>query len=175
MKGLSFVPWGSRAILAGKKSMTRRIINPPKWWEGHYNYTQSSTQLISRDGGKLKQPRVKPGEIFYMKEIYGFRPDDSLAYKSNQKVIVPWRAPMMMPERFARMFLKCTFVKVERACDISKEDAIKEGMEVEFSINPVTAFLYEWEKINGPDTLEKLVWCIDFIEERRITSLCKNI
>ena len=35
---------------------------------------------------------------------------------------------MFMPEKYARIFLKCTNVKAERAQDISEEDARKEGI-----------------------------------------------
>jgi hypothetical protein len=92
----------------------------------------------------------------------------------------------------SRIWLQKTATKVERACDISSEDAIAEGLACiskdggrtykygipdsdglpgiddhgwpwqEWEVDPVAAFKKLWCKINGPETWESWVWCESF-------------
>jgi hypothetical protein len=92
-----------------------------------------------------------------------------------------WKPSIHMPKEAARMFLKILNVRVERLQDISNEDCISEGIEIEgteeefiFYKNyqyadekhqvPRNSFISLWEKINGAGSWNKnpFVWVYEY-------------
>lgn len=87
-----------------------------------------------------------------------------------------WRPSIHMPRRAARLCLEVTGVRVERLCNISREDAIAEGAFLndndfwEFGIgrqgitSPQAAFADLWSTINGPGSWQAnpWVWVVEF-------------
>jgi len=91
-----------------------------------------------------------------------------------------WKPSLFMPFFACRLFLKITKVKVQRLQEISKEDAICEGVEstqlndvtfykdYEYNrwlhINPKSSFATLWYKINGIKSWDEnpLVWVVEF-------------
>jgi hypothetical protein len=59
---------------------------------------------------------------------------DSVVYRADSRGSdIPWRSPMSMPRWASRITIEITDIKVERLQDISEEDAIAEGVDMESS------------------------------------------
>jgi hypothetical protein len=82
-----------------------------------------------------------------------------------------WKPSIHMPRWASRLTLTVTDVRVERLQDISREDAIAEGVQWqwrqrdedgEYSVtgatNPVIAYRELWNAINGPGSWESNPW-----------------
>lgn len=142
-----FTPAHVRAILAGTKTQTRRVIKPqPVAWrptecEGAYEWRYSRTSAAvfgSTDGFLVHCPYGAPGDLLWVREAWDdwgltdplivYRADDHPprgdGYDSK------WRSPMFMPRWAARLVLRITEVRVERVQDISERDAQAEGCKV---------------------------------------------
>jgi hypothetical protein len=80
-----------------------------------------------------------------------------------------WTPSIHMPKEFSRIHLEVMRVRVERACDISEEDALAEGMidDVNYvagdHINDPAKYLFRqlWTSLYGPDAWNKWVWVYD--------------
>lgn len=132
-----------RAILDGRKTVTRRCVKPPRGIEdvfGHMN--------------ECKQP-CQPGDILYVRETWQYAHDmdgnDQIIEGTGRylycaenpmpfndwidpdtgehKEHMPWKPSIHMPKEAARIWLKVTGVRVERLQCITEEQAIKEGFE----------------------------------------------
>jgi len=199
-----------RAILDGKKTQTRRIIKPQPalskhkdiWWWGNKMGTHSERGLhemmcinspYGRDGGLLWvrenfykytgcQPKMMP-KIRYMADdpVDVNQMNDFSCWSSGKPSI-------HMPRRASRIILEIKDIRIERLQDISKEDAIAEGitkvqiknwndvyiagdhppglidLEQPNSADPVGAFQELWESINGQDSWDAnpFVWVVTF-------------
>ena len=130
-----------RAILDGRKTVTRRVIKPQPYaviqqenaqiWCGHF---------VSKDGKVLvDKPPYRPGDILYVRETWCktdcFGLQNGYVYKANDNSIleqtgfVPkWHPSIHMPREAARIFLRVTDVRVERLQDISEAQARDEGV-----------------------------------------------
>lgn len=200
-----------QAILKGTKTQTRRIIKKPiknlnflGWNIDNYNSVAfgNNDEIIN----KIKTP-IKKGDILWVREtsfqilrehahdlLEGARGgtsltvyktdfhDDWMAY-AKEKYGYKWKPSIFMPKQACRIWLKVTNVRVERLQDISKSDAIAEGIkktwisdneeECKFknyinngkgSLSPLDSFLSLWESINGKSSLEynPWVWVYEF-------------
>jgi hypothetical protein len=120
-----------RGILEGRKSQTRRIINPqPKAGE----------RPDPHEVGAFRFRYGQPGDRLWVKEAYAVR-EDSEDYEPIYRADNPefakfkcygedysdWLSPMFMPRWASRILLELTEVRVQRVQDISEEDAIAEG------------------------------------------------
>jgi len=147
MKGIMFTEPLFKAIIAGKKSQTRRIVKHPD-----YDFLGSSRPIIDTDGvsvifweGSIAcvvHPHYYPGETVYLKEPYYDASDGDLFFKYDfhGKDNIPvnfefydnpkWKNKMFMSEKFARYYIKITNVRVELLMNITEEDARKEGCKI---------------------------------------------
>lgn len=146
-----------QAILAGHKTMTRRVINPQS---GRWVWTIPKSKVHKRCCTEVctascewwkyllpDQLPYKPGDILWVRETWAqtWTPDSNnigFVYKADGKPAAfpywgnlkqckdaVWISSIFMPREAARIFLKVTNVKVERLQDITEEDAIKEGIK----------------------------------------------
>lgn len=137
-----------RAILDGRKTVTRRVIkhnvdailNSPY----HNEHPEVEDKQIIR---KLCMPPYQPGDILYVRETWGegyeegtyiYKADDKLAnlpeFKESSKLI--YHPSIHMPKEAARIWLKVNGVRVERLQDTKYFDFINEGLPYK---------QYEWE------------------------------
>lgn len=133
-----------RAILEGRKTVTRRVVKPQleartvPGETGCYTYRGIPCGL---DGMTNFAP-YRPGDILYVRETFSkerVRGKDIFVYKTgdeNAKIIqgvrgrsIKWAPSVHMPREAARIFLRVTGVRVERLQDITEEQAREEGVE----------------------------------------------
>lgn len=147
-----------KAILDGRKTMTRRVAKPQP----------PADSTVSKIGkaygwsrGKDSQPKYlmkqpyQPGDVLWVRETWGiqsahrFECDAKITYKAGgdlQKVQFSnwddydrfiwnkhigdgkWYLSIHMPREASRIFLRVTGVRVERLKDITEEDATAEGI-----------------------------------------------
>lgn len=210
------------ALLAGRKTMTRRIVKMPKEdiKDAKWGYTAFTPKgFISFRGihsngqygeSFVKCPYGQPGDLLWVRETWApdLAGDDVSSYVEQIRYLadgvrlpVKWvkdynsyrnRPGIHMNKEYARIWLQKTASKVERACDISREDAIAEGLAcitkddgrtwkygipdrdgypgtddhgwpwAEWEVDPAAAFKKLWRKINGPETWESWVWVESF-------------
>ncbi len=145
-----------RALLAGTKSQTRRVVKPqpeaehggePYWFVGGYRaWPYRRTDDVLRQGGNvLPCPYGQPGTRLWVREAFIHEPAD---YCWEASVSIPcrpattiyraavddprggrWTPSIHMPRNLSRITLEVTGVRVERVAAISESDAIAEGIE----------------------------------------------
>lgn len=147
-----------RAILDGRKTVTRRVVKSPPHPEmpDNHNYCQMPLWMrIGKDEYDFrtlhymdvtKQNPFKQikyfeslapfdkGDILYVRETWrehspGF--DYLFIYKADyadRSVNVKWHPSIHMPKEAARIWLKITDVRVEKLNDISGKEILKEGI-----------------------------------------------
>lgn len=123
-----------RAILDGRKTVTRRLIkhdvdailNSPY----HKEHPEvEDKQIIS----KLCMPPYQPGDILYIRETWCRNPNyKEYYYKTRPSGIPPyglkWKPSIHMPKEAARIWLKVKGVRVERLQEITQAQAEQEGV-----------------------------------------------
>lgn len=162
-----------RAILEGRKSVTRRPVKP--WPSANMNtlYRKDGTDLWRTPGEncwlEFRAPCV-PGDVLWVRETwaawsptYGAVP--RLIYKADGDAPagVEWRPSIHMPREAARIFLQVKEVRVERLQDCGNAQAKDEGCTCcsQFvrvwnnTIKPADCDRYGWEA-------NPWVWVIEF-------------
>ena len=144
-----------RAILDGRKTVTRRAVNPQPVltegsgfsWKGHLFGCGSDDRETARNFSKHCCPFGKPGDRLYVREtclINDYRearvPVDERAsceihYRADgvpdfegEEELIRWRPSIHMPRWASRILLEITDVRVERLQDITYEQAVAEGV-----------------------------------------------
>lgn len=151
-----------RAILEGKKTQTRRVLNRDKLYNG-----------FAFDDPRIARacPYGQPGDKLWVRESMKIHPDGVWHYSADDATVyckpehesdmIIWAhhketghcPSIFMPRWASRITLEVTGVRVERLHDISEDDAIAEGMEV-VPIGASTwsdrhSFMILWNRING--------------------------
>lgn len=148
-----------RAILEGRKTVTRRAVRPQPTRDMHH-VEDGTVHGYWMDGNcQPYRPPYQPGDILYAPEawkcrfamldqdglgyevvfrdgkIVRFRFDDKKRAKKWAKYARKddnhWQSPYFMPKEAARIFLRVTGVRVERLQEITLGDCIKEGISPE--------------------------------------------
>lgn len=115
-----------RAILDGKKTMTRRIYKTcfNSWKVGDKLWVKE-TYLVARDE---HSPNTKTIYAATDPNLIGIGFNYSV--KCSGKTQLPiWRPSIFMPRKYSRILLEITDVKRELLRDISEADAKREGFE----------------------------------------------
>ncbi|ARO24794.1 hypothetical protein TAL182_CH03049 [Rhizobium sp. TAL182] len=153
-----------RALLAGTKRQTRRIIKPQPpadvvrhcWYDAPlYGFTRDHdvskdwhvVRLLAYKGDRLwvkENHAIVPRTAYRMSEgvQQTLRPDDdhdAAVYAAGWERSKPgrWRPSIHMPRWASRLTLTVTDVRVERLQDISEDDAVAEGIEFDPRWDPV--------------------------------------
>jgi hypothetical protein len=171
-----------RAILAGRKTQTRRVVKPqprgdgittineaPGWWDVAIlpgGFDNGGCMPIA----EIKCPYGQPGDRLWVRETFAPNYFDTggTAYRAEWRQYIDgicgepaWKPSTHMPRRFSRITLEITDVRVERLQEISEADAIAEGAQcpgVPASLTDRGAFAKLWNKINGPFAWDDNPW-----------------
>lgn len=191
MKPILFSTEMVQAILTGRKTMTRRVLNPKSTELNLINSGFSTEYILSKGNETIRKYNIS--DILWVRETWqnvnGIENGEKIkyAYKADgggwgDYEIVKWKPSIFMPKEAARIFLRITDIRIEKLKDISKEDAIAEGImqidheflpkgwkdyfyypEIPFE-NPINSFASLWESINGDNSWSDnpYVWVICF-------------
>ncbi|MBD9585768.1 hypothetical protein IB254_01750 [Pseudomonas sp. PDM03] len=141
-----------RAILEGRKTVTRRAVNPQPVltegsgfsWKGHLFGSGSDSRETSRNFSHHCCPYGKPGDRLWVRETWtraGNGDPGYLTYRATYPDCLPpdlenippaselrWKPSIHMFRRDSRILLEITDVRVERLQDISEKQALAEGI-----------------------------------------------
>jgi hypothetical protein len=173
-----------RAILAGTKTQTRRLVKPVRGFE-HNNVCRPDMAADSwavwwhgefeRVGCLQTCPYGVPGDRLWVRETwqentppsgYIYRADDVAGHIDSG-----WRPSIFMPREACRLRLEVTDVRVQRLQDISEQDAKAEGVPTRTytdgrGFEPATlGFRYLWDSINAKRAAwdsNPWVWALTF-------------
>ena len=163
------------AILAGKKTQTRRIIKPQPENNVNFGYSNNMAYWQPRN---IKCPYGKIGDKLWVRENFYVLPhiwaqhhnEQPVHYSAdvvNKQHIEDYvqKPSIHMPRWASRITLEITNIRVERIQDISEDDAKAEGIRYD-----VNGFRYEfkhlWDSINKKRGFgwnkNPWVWVIEF-------------
>lgn len=137
-----------RAILDGRKTVTRRVAKPqPMIGSTIYTNIDVAGRVCAEIWGNgavkyIKQPYHR-GDILWVRETWAQRSRGNYLYRAAphgfgtpgqqdetmRGLGLKWHPSIHMPREAARIWLRVTDVRVERLQDISEEDAKKEGIK----------------------------------------------
>lgn len=123
-----------KAILEGRKTVTRRVLKLP--FEIHPN------GFITKPKGDERlcpyEPPYEVGDVLYIRETwsewtggYLYKAWTEPFLQPGQASVMKWHPSLYMPKEAARIWLKVTDVRVERLQDMSEVDTAKEGIETD--------------------------------------------
>lgn len=130
-----------RAILDGRKTVTRRVIKgvPNRADLQPYDVMGSKGLIASNSRVYTFKPPYQVGDELYVKETFAnirytdgnsrfvYKATDTYPFGENYIVKFQWHPSIHMPKEAARIFLRVTDVRVERLQDITDEQAWNEG------------------------------------------------
>lgn len=208
-----------QAILRGEKTQTRRIINPQPTAElfsaiiGGYDKVPLMARFWTKrepNNPLIEDIKLKysVGDILWVRETWQHTKCLNINFEDENYGYVykadgqpwddyegwTWKPSIFMPKDACRIFLKITKIRIERLEDITKEDAIAEGIEkweqmcqtrYKSYVEPMVGFWDDgshlqtggvhpaiasyrslWAKINGFDNLNSNPWVFVYEFER---------
>lgn len=173
-----------RAILAGEKTQTRRIVKPVRGFEHNdilkYGMPCAAdpwavwwhSSVTDRVGCLQECPYGVPGERLWVREAWK-QGESRVWYRADGHMDVkgwPWKPGIHMFRHDSRITLEITGIRVERLQEISEADAEAEGITGDDALigqinNPFrTAFADLWESIHGDGSwaVNPWLWVIEF-------------
>ena len=166
-----------RAILDGRKTVTRRVVKKPYYIDEDVLLPESGLCMHfgtnETHGMPYADSLCRPGDILYVRETwypnvwrFMYKADYSEKEKffmNGIEVTIPWRPSIHMPREAARIFLRATDVRVEQLQDIDDDGVVAEGLNIgdpfdelwDSTIKPADRALYGW-------TANPWVWVIAF-------------
>lgn len=144
-KPILFKPQMVKAILEGRKTMTRRVVKLPSWSTGDFDdfaFDDGYFAVIADNTGcevEIESPYGKVGDELWVKETF-FKNGDKYIFLANgtcceqfeqcecSEVGKPkWTPSIFMPRSLSRITLEITDIRVEKLQAITNEDAKAEG------------------------------------------------
>jgi len=167
-----------RAILEGRKTMTRRPVKWPLKVIPHSEDIHDPNGIYIQWKGfpefGLIRPKWKIGDQLWVKEtfvannltsIFWYRADGGPPYPKDDWDN-RWQPSIFMPRYASRITLEVINIRVERVQEITEEDALKEGI-VPLQMDqgdPRPRFEGLWDSIYGIGAWERndWIWAIEF-------------
>lgn len=154
-----------KAILEGRKTVTRRCVKPQP--QGYFEVNEDPLYIYDTDfqQGRIYPP-CKPGDILYVREtwhqyekrvgkgeschmatFYGYKASIANSEDAHES----WKPSIHMPKEAARIFLKVKNVRVERLQSITDEQALNEGVpdDTDYPISKVYCPICHGEGLVG--------------------------
>lgn len=132
-----------KAILEGRKTVTRRLIKPqPTYspidglsWKGYAYGTDLPPTKEGAAYNFLCKAPFKLGDILYIRETWS-EWTDGYVYRAwlgpfpqpGKASVMKWHPSLHMPKEAARIFLKVKNVRVEQLNDMNLDDFLNEGI-----------------------------------------------
>lgn len=178
MKPILFNTEMVRAILEGRKTVTRRVVKPQPAGDGSAPVPLKTRPWYWNSWGddNVYRPPYQPGDILWVRETYhkdvgrymykaNYR-DGEKFFQNGKKVTVKWSPSIHMPREAARIFLRVTGVRVERLQEITPQQIDAEGCcEYAYDArtgNPAPSgpswFSILWDKTIKPAELGRYGW-----------------
>lgn len=179
-----------RAILEGRKTMTRRVckVSPEYRFKGLMTHSLNNAPPFklsatfvepnTNSGVLLDCPYGQVGDHLWVRETWAKDYDDSsVRYMADIKhpdkanyanrTRRGWKLSIYMPRAFSRITLEITKIRTERLQEITQKDAMKEGYDFSASgsASAIEWFKTLWDSINGkkyPWESNPWVWVIEF-------------
>ena len=181
-----------RAILDGRKTVTRRIVKARdiEWMDVHQGLREPGNAercpygqpgAVVDSGHRIGGDRLYVRETWAAPHAYDHLPprlipkDARIHYAATEdRGGLLWRPSIHMPRWASRITLEITSVRVERLQEIDIADAQAEGVsdtgafildgEGNEQGGPIAEYAVLWEQINGPGSWDAnpWVWCISF-------------
>ena len=171
-----------RAIIEGRKTMTRRVVKRNCAGRAELHGKQWH---IQDPNSVLACPYGQPGNTLWVRETWGIHECADAMYQRDRCEVgrgllhyqadeglhpVPrWRSPRFMPRWASRITLRVMSVRVERLQEITREDAKAEGAEEAEEgslIGPRFNFMNLWDSINAKRgygwAVNSWVWVVGF-------------
>ena len=168
-----------RAILEGRKTMTRRVVK---------HTPHADSPYFTFDGLAASCPYGHQGDRLWVKETFAIDTPHSLCtpihyYASHGELSLDKRhdagllrkkPSIFMRRVYSRITLEIVSVRVERLLEITDDDARAEGVRVTWygdngphEFDHIKPFASLWEKINGAGSWDAnpWVWVIEFRRE----------
>lgn len=128
-----------QALLAGRKTQTRRILKPQPPEGARYSgiYFASDAPdawfFNTPHGGFRVRQAYDEGDHLWVREAHAILrstngEETEVVYRAGEDGPFAWKPSIHMPRWASRLTLLVTGVKVEQVQDISEEDAINEGV-----------------------------------------------
>lgn len=169
-RGIIFSGEMVRAILDGRKSQTRRIVKWPTW----IGDREFAARVLGgdckigefKDGRPIRSfgcPYGAEGDRLWVRETWchGL---GGVYYRASESPFTSeppkWKPAIHMPRWASRITLEITDVRVERAYEITTEDAEAEGYG--HRVAPAVSFLDSWTDRYGDLATHEWVWAITF-------------
>lgn len=168
-----------RAVLAGTKTQTRRVVSPQPW--GDVETFDLSTGFWVKCGRDYAErcPYGQAGATLWIRETWCRYTDGSIGYAADypkgktQAHEIRWRPSIHLRRADARIRLRVAAVRAERLQDMSESDAFAEGINHELGhrLGSRVAFVELWDSLNGgrgrgfPWRSNPWVWVISFKRE----------
>ena len=171
-----------QALLDGRKSQTRRLIDAPGLFGWHVDRVGPTGWQWTADGGAPRipfRPRYAVGDRLWVKEAFrGSKGYDAYPPREWSHWPVHYeadgapyprdevgengklRSPIHMPLWASRLTLTVTDVRVERLQEISEDDAFEEGvtrLDVPLATYKA-AFRDLWNHLHGPHAWDRNDW-----------------
>ena len=176
MKPILFNTEMIRAILEGRKTVTRRKVKFLRGWNPKFTgYISDGALLYGSNNIPAVKAPYRPGDILWVRETwceslgkagkYFYRayagPRDEM--KEYAHSFNHWCSSIHMPREAARIFLRVTGVRVERLQEIDDPGVVAEGLEIgcyfdelwDSTIKAADRPTYGWEA-------NPWVWVIEF-------------
>ncbi|HCF3253698.1 hypothetical protein ACM7ZY_28390 [Pseudomonas aeruginosa] len=183
-----------RAILEGRKTVTRRVMKPQPDFLG--SMVDPNTPFKTLDAGlhaRITCPHGQPGDRLWVREAWAADAQvDAIAPRDLSQGEPIWypadfsvrqtgcsmiskgrgRPSIHMPRWASRILLEITAVRVERLQDITPNQCIAEGAwrekdkELGRGQEAIAAFADLWRSTGGDWDANPLVWVVEF---KRVT------
>ncbi|HCD9834305.1 TPA: hypothetical protein NER77_004504 [Pseudomonas aeruginosa] len=170
-----------RAIIEGRKKVTRRVVKPQPDFLGSMTDPNTPFKTLGAGlHGQIVCPYGQPGDRLWVRETFAVYGDEKMAaihYRADRPHHVGqkgmgYKPSIHMPRWASRILLEITAVRVERLQDISQEQAMAEGvLSCESALDPdgngyspYELFSALWVSINGHDSwhANPWVWVVEF-------------